>query len=204
MRGHGWLTMAFWMGTAAVSAAGQDPLTVVVSDSAGVPDEDMTHAIEMGRRNFAVAGIETSWSVCRRDACTLPREGGYVQISIVPRMNFSIPGLAAGQVLGWAHKASAADGRPLAYVFHNSVKRAAENASQPVSGALAWVMVHEVSHLLGLEHAPLGAMHETPRSQDLRDVARGSGFAPTQTKHLRAGVTRLSAAANSTRNGRQN
>jgi len=202
MRGHGWLTMAFWMGTAAVSAAGQDPLTVVVSDSAGVPEEDMTHAIEMGRRNFAAAGLETSWRVCRREACTLPREGGYVQVSIMTRMNFSIPGLPPGQVLGWAHQASAADGRPLAYVFHNSVKRAAENASQPVSGALAWVMVHEVSHLLGLKHAPLGAMHETPRSQDLILVTRGSGFAPVQTKHLRAGVSRLSAAANSPRNGR--
>ena len=104
MRGHGWLTMAFWMGTAAVSAAGQDPLTVVVSDSAGVPDEDMTHAIGMGRRNFAVAGIETSWSVCRPEACAMPREGGYVQVSIVTRMNFSIPGLPPGQVLGWAHQ----------------------------------------------------------------------------------------------------
>jgi len=202
MRGHGWLTMAFWMGTAAVSVAGQDSLTVVISDSAGIPDEDMTHAIGMGRRNFAVAGIETSWSVCRRETCALPPEGSYVQISIAARMNFSIPGLAPGQVLGWAHKASAADGRPLAYVFHDSVKRAAENASQPVSGALAWVMVHEVSHLLGLEHAPLGAMHATPRSQDLILVTRGSGFAPVQTKHLRAGVSRLSAAANSPRNGR--
>ena len=202
MRGHGWLTMAFWMGTAAVSVAGQDSLTVVISDSAGIPDEDMTHAIGMGRRNFAVAGIETSWSVCRQEACAMPREGSYVQISIVPRMNFSIPGLPPGQVLGWAHKASAADGRPLAYVFHDSVKRAAENASQPVSGALAWVMVHEVSHLLGLEHAPLGAMHATPRSQDLIFVARGSGFAPTQAKNLRAGVSRLSAAANSPRSGR--
>ena len=202
MRGHGWLTMAFWMGTAAVSVAGQDSLTVVISDSAGIPDEDMTHAIGMGRRNFAVAGIETSWRVCRPEACEMPREGGYVQVSIVPRMNFSIPGLPPGQVLGWAHKASAADGRPLAYVFHNSVKRAAENASQPVSGALAWVMVHEVSHLLGLEHAPLGAMHATPRSQDLILVARGSGFAPTQAKNLRAGVSRLSAAANSPRSGR--
>ena len=191
-----------WMGAAAAASAGRDQLLVAVSDSAGVPEEDMTHAIEMGRRNFAAAGLETSWSVCRREACTLPREGGYVQVSIVTRMNFSIPGLPPGQVLGWAHQASAADGRPLAYVFHNSVKRAAENASQPVSGALAWVMVHEVSHLLGLKHAPLGAMHETPRSQDLILVTRGSGFAPTQAKNLRAGVARLSAAANSPRSGR--
>ena len=173
---------------------------VVVFDYVGLNDGNLEAAIETSRANFQREGVATNWSVChraegRREKCTLPAEGSFVTINLVPQMKSALAGIAASNFLGWSIRDSVADGRPIAYVFHRPVTASAAKAGQPLRVALAWAMVHEVSHLLGLNHAPSGVMRASPQTRDLLDVARGLGFAPCQGKQLHSGASRLYARA---------
>ncbi|MCX6621927.1 MAG: hypothetical protein NTY38_12810 [Acidobacteria bacterium] len=192
MKGHGWLVLAVWMGTAAVSFGAQDPVKIVVLNSAGLGSGDLDAAITAGRRLFQRLGVETIWSVCRRyEDCNFPQDGRYVRMSVLPH--------ATGKVMGFANTDSAAAGRPQAYAYDGPVSRLAKRTGNPVSLALSCVMVHEILHLLGLEHAPHGLMRAILDGPDLANATHGPALLPDQVRQLRSGLaqfqTRQLAAA---------
>ena len=184
MKGHGWLVLAVWMGTAAVSFGGQDPITIVVLNAAGAGD--VGDAITMASRIFQRVGVETSWSVCRRyEDCNFPQDRRYVRMSVIPH--------ATGKVLGFANTDSAAIGRPQGYAYYGPVSRLAKSTGNPTSVVLSCVMVHEILHLFGLEHAPHGLMREALDSQDLINATHGPALLPIQVKQLHCGLAQLNA-----------
>ena len=155
---------------------------------------DMRSAIELSRRTFHQVGVETSWSVCPQSAtprneCDLPPEGSYIRINVVSGKGL---GGKLPHVIGWVPRtASAVHRYPVAYVSHTQVSISAYTLG-PVSQVLASVIIHELSHLLGLDHAGAGVMHDPLQWRDVKEVAQGQAFTPSQAQQLHVGASRLS------------
>jgi hypothetical protein len=172
------------MGAAAASFGGQDPLTIVVLNAAGAGD--VQDAITMGSRIFQRLGVETSWSVCRRiEDCNFPQDRRYVRMSVIPH--------DTGKVLGFANTDAAAIGRPQGYAYYGPVSRLAKRTGNPTPMVLACVMVHEILHLFGLEHAPHGLMRAAMDTQAMTSASHGPALLPFQVKKLHSGLARLNA-----------
>ena len=187
MKLHGMVVTGMWMAASAVCLGSQDRWTVVVLNYAGMGNEELEQAITLSRRLFQRIGVETTWSVCPRfDGCTLPPVGSYVRMSVVPWNR--------GPVLGFASTDSMAVGSPQAYAFHGPVSRVAKKTGFPSAVVLARVMVHEILHLFGLEHAPHGIMRESIDTQELANLASAPMLIPAQLRHMRDGISTLRPA----------
>ena len=173
------------MAASAACLGGQDRLTVLVVDQTGVASGDIANAIDLSRGVFDILGVKTSWSVCYRgETCVTPADH-FIRMSVVP--------WSKGTMLGFARMDSVAGGHPQAYAFYSSAQRLAKRTHHPLSLALGCVMVHEMLHLMGLEHTPYGIMRTAFDSQELASVTHNPGLSPSQLKQFRAGVSRLNA-----------
>ncbi len=185
MERHGWMVTAMWMAASATCLSGQQRLAVVLFDSVGIEEQDTKYALEQARWFFQNLEISTDWTVCRSLAsCPMPSEGAYVRVSVV--------GWTKGTILGFARMDAAAGGHPQVYVFESAVRKAA--GKDPFARALACVMVHEILHSLGLEHAPYGIMRDNVGKQELASFLKGPAMPGYQLKQLRAGVSSLRSA----------
>ncbi len=148
------IAATFWMAAGAVCYGGaSNPLEVVVFDGAGAPHWVLAKAAEEARRTFAAAGVETAWIVCEgpedsNQTCALPPAGTYVQIRIVPEAPEGR--LLPREALGYAAGCAPTGGCFISWVFYRRVLAYCQQNDQPDNVVLAYVMAHEIGHLMGM------------------------------------------------------
>jgi len=191
MNGHTLVLGALWLGTASVCICEQHRLRVVVFDYAEVPEVVLDSAVELGRQVFQQAGVETSWFVCHHfvnslENCVLPPAGIYMRVNVTQQTS----GLLSRntEYLGWANVDTVVDRHPTAYAFYDCVRKLASETGQSVSDVLAAVLVHEISHLLGLGHSNLGVMRANLGQLRQTPV---TWFTARQTQQLHDGLSAL-------------
>lgn len=174
-----------WMAAACFGA--ETKFTVVIFDHIGMPRITLKEAAETARRTFRAAGVATDWGVCLSTAdslehCVLPAAGTYLEVKVVA----SSQGLESDGALGLALLAK--DARSVvSYAFYMPVRELAAHTSQSISVVLAAVMAHEIGHLIGLRHNPLGIMKEKFERKDLLDASAGRlNFTTGEARALRA------------------
>jgi len=191
-----------WMAAGAACYGASDNLTVVMFDSAGVPRAVLDTAGKEAQWVFRAADVQTNWSVCQGSSdptqhCLLPPAGSYVQVRIMGRAvddtSHSRSNFARG---AYATRCAPEERCFTAYVDYATVLAYARVAEQPVGVALAYVMAHEIGHLMGLEHSPCGVMKADFNRHDLQDAAASRlRFAADDARRLRSAVTRWAGSA---------
>lgn len=180
--------VASWIVTQATAFTIPNNLTVVVFDYASVPRELLVSAVKTGRRAFRSAGIETNWILCDpTEGCYVPDRFVQVKILSRPLKNLapSPESLAATTLCSTIEHCSAS------YVFYDRVLMFSGDASSPVDLTLAYVMAHEIGHLMGLGHRPGGIMTAGFTAHDLHYAATGwLSFAQDDARALRAAIAR--------------
>jgi hypothetical protein len=189
--------VATWMVTQATAFTVPDNLTVVVFDYARLPRELLVSAVKVGSRAFRSAGIETNWILCDpTQGCYVPDR--FVQVKILSRALKSVP-LSPGS-LAATTICSSSDHCSASYVFYDRVLAFSGDASSPLDLTLAYVMAHEIGHLMGLGHKPGGIMTASFTPHDLHYAAAGwLRFAQDDAQALRATVARTHTGSNSAR-----
>lgn len=153
----------------------QEKLKVVMFDYAGAPTPVLASAAEEARAAFEAAGVETDWAVCQVSAdpsrhCVLPRPDTFLRVMILPA---PAKGLLSHNGLAYARKCPPTEGCIIAYVSYRQVLTYAQNDGRPVTIALAWVMAHEIGHLMGMGHSSSGIMKAHFDRRDLPDTEIG-------------------------------
>jgi hypothetical protein len=167
MRTQKLVVATVWMAAACFGA--EPKLAVVILDYAGVPAADLKAAADTARDAFRKVGVETDWSVCRvpHEHCALPPVGT-IQVKVLP---LAMQGrLQSLEAMGYAVMCPRC---MTSYAFYQPVEALARSAEQSVSVVLAFVMVHEVGHLLGMGHSPSGIMKAGLTPRDIQDAAMG-------------------------------
>jgi hypothetical protein len=166
MRTQKLVVATVWMAAACFGA--EPKLAVVIFDYAGTPGATLKAAAETARETFRRVGVETDWSVCRvpDEHCALP-PAGTIQVKVLPP---ELGGrLHSPEALGYA---MTCPGCVTSYAFYQPVKALA-GTKRSVSAALAFVMVHEVGHLLGMGHSAGGIMKALLTWRDIQDAEMG-------------------------------
>ena len=152
------------------------PLTIdlQMSNDARVPGHVVEQSQDQVTRIFADAGLAVRWT------------------ATAPRFTVHL----VSQVLGYARALSPVMGVALrrangseAQVFFRQVHDFARTCRVDVSTMLAYVIAHEIGHLLlpGNAHSPTGVMQAGWDKALIRDAARGSlTFTPAQAARIRA------------------
>jgi len=181
-----------WMaaGTACYGAA--EKLTVVMFDFAGAPTSVLASGAREAHAAFQAAGVQTDWAVCQVSAdpnrhCVLPPPDTFLRVMILPAPAKGAPVSHNG--LADAQECAPTEGCIVAYVFYRRVLAYAQNDGRPVAVTLAWVMAHEIGHLMGMDHSSAGIMKAHFDRRDLPDAEIGRlYFSAGDAERLRAAM----------------
>lgn len=167
-------------------------LTVVIFDDATTSRAVLVSAAEEARHAFRTTGVETAWMICPvfqgpNQHCDLPPAGTYLEVKILPKA--SKGAFPTRETTGYAMRCPAAERCATSYVFYDTVLEFAQRAGQPPAVALAYVMAHEVGHLIGMDHSQRGIMKARFDRRDLQDAAAGQlRFQAHEATSLRAAI----------------
>jgi hypothetical protein len=163
-------------------------LTVVIFDHAHVPHTVLTAAAHEGQRAFRSAGVETDWILCNPVAgCSVPER--FIQIKILSHPLPTTPISAYG--LASATACTATEHCAASHVFYDRVLRFSDDTGSTADLTLAYVMLHEIGHVMGLSHRPGGIMTAAFTAHDLHRAATGwFTFADEDISALRTTVVR--------------
>lgn len=169
--------------TGAIASNTHDSLTIVIFNSAGVSHSTLLSAVQEGRHALHVAGVETEWILCNlTQPCLVPER--FALLKILERPVKTTPVSAHGMA---ATLCTTANGCAGSYVFYDRVEQFADEVAASPELTLAYVMLHEFGHLMGLGHKPGGIMTAHFTSHDMRMAATGwLGFADDDARELRA------------------
>lgn len=159
-----------------VRASGPLPvISVAIQDYSGVPTEVLTEAEGEASRIFRHAGVQVAWV----DALVSPTT---VRVNILSR-EMGLRTQARAGVLGLASVHSG-----MVYVLYDRVVDKSASLNVRVSRVLAFVMAHEIGHVLlaGRGHGHVGLMK--PRLEP--EVFRTGlvGFTADESREMRVGV----------------
>lgn len=166
-----WLVLIAWM---APSTQAQQSLNLMLVDYAGLSAGELDGTAHLAKTLLGGSGVETRWSICRSADLKAGRcypKGEYSHVRVVVErelLNRNDP-----RLLGWANVDTASGPYPMVYAFSRGVETLAMETSQPRSVVLACVIVHELLHLLGLEHTEQGIMRPRFRRQDMKPLSNG-------------------------------
>ena len=184
------LAAAPWCVCAPHNAA--PPFAVVVRNYAGAPRSVLAPAVEIARRAFHTAGVESQWTICAPETCgqDAPPEGPHLELFVMPALRMRMPGAVprpAGYAMvnGFDH--------PRAYAFVEAAQAAANRTLRPLPLVLGCILMHEAGHLLGLKHQLRGAMRANLDGVDMDNAVRGWAFSSEERKELREAAARLAA-----------
>jgi hypothetical protein len=145
-----------------------------MNNDAGVPASLLEKSQDEVVRIFADAGLEVKWTA------TGPRFTVQIVTSVLGYARASSP------VMGVALRKP---GGATAQIFFKQVRDFARSNHVEVSRLLAYVIAHEIGHLLlpRMPHSPTGLMQADWDTALVRDAARGSlTFTDAQTKRILA------------------
>jgi hypothetical protein len=191
-----WVMVSVLLGAVGFSATAGG-LRVVILDYAAASRAALEAASMEARTALRDAGVETEWAICQVSSdpaqhCDLPAVTDYVQVKIVPKP-------VSGDGFASSIKCRASEGCFTSWVYYQRVADFARKADQPTGVALAYVMAHEIGHLMGMDHSPSGIMKAHFDVHDLLDAARGRlRFAREDARTLRAGVAIWTASFTTT------
>ena len=172
-----WMLAALVMTVVSIAdAAETDPMTIdlQMKSEARVPASVLEESRDAVTRIFANAGIAVRWTD------TAPR----FTVTIVPQvLGYAT---ATSQVMGVAHRTPAGSS---VQVFFKQVQDFARTYHVDLSTLVAYVIAHEVGHLLlpATPHSRTGLMQAEWHRAVVRDAARGSlTFTEPQAARIRA------------------
>ena len=145
-------------------------LTVVIFDNAVTSRSVLVPAAEEARHAFRTTGVESAWTICDQP-CDLPPAGSYLEVKILPKAPKGA--FPTHETTGYAMRCPAAEHCATSYVIYGAVVEFALRSGQRPALALAYVMAHEVGHLIGMDHGQRGIMKARFDRRDLEDAAAG-------------------------------
>jgi hypothetical protein len=134
---------------------------------------------------FHAAGVDTDWIECSPvQSCYVPEQ--FLKLEILPRASKDNPISRDGM----AETTTCKDTElcSTSYVYYDRVTAFSENTGSLRDVTLAYVMAHEIGHLLGLGHRPNGIMTAGFTARDLNNAAAGwFHFADEDVQRLQRG-----------------
>jgi hypothetical protein len=193
------LTIAFAIdGAQAAALARPDvdlTVTIRIHDYAHVSSESLLRASDIVTRLYATIGVQTTWYDVLRFPVQRGQEttaGPIAQLTInilTPRM--ADRGHIPPDALGLAAAPPEGMGR-IAYVMYDRVQHVAADAATNEVDLLAFVMAHEIGHLLGLRSdASLTKCH-WERREVRQMTVRNLEIPPLQARVIRSTLERAS------------
>jgi len=183
----------------------QEPLRVLVSNHAGVPEVTLRKAMLTAQAIFEKAGVETEWMLPAADGGT-GNPDLTVIVTPVPKGDLWEPSAFGLALQSDTHHRTGS----IAYVFYRRVEEAGCrtgsvagfrnfpkmlcSGSTAVGQFLGNVMAHESAHLLGLGHNTGGMM--SARWDLEAAAARSLPFRDSEAQRLRDAVAERLAARN--------
>lgn len=171
--GAGSLLVVLLLGSVASAGSKErnPEITILVQDSAGIPEASVKHAEFEASRIFRAAGIDTRWTDCFRvHVCHhVPGANEYV-LNIVGDGKTSTDLVFGVAFLGPDGRGKYGD------VFFHRMERAYATNGRNISRLLGTVAAHELGHLLlgSHAHAHTGIMTAEWKEETLRHVEMGS------------------------------
>jgi len=203
------MSMGSLIASSPIVGAGQAEdlrLTVLTHSYVDLPAEALSEAQQRAEKVFALAGIETEWIYCSavntqtqdQPPCSQVQGGPTVfSLSIVPRqMAQQYP--VHTDTLGFAPLQGDKGFALHAWVFFERVKElvnrhkaTGEEEAPSLAVVLGHVIVHEIAHLLGVDHANGGLMKAGWAKNELKQMARTEVFfTPRQAEIVRQELLR--------------